>query len=356
MAKRTKKRNRRHDAAFKNLYAFPLMAWGLMEVVLPRALFKELDFDALERLPAEWIGPGLERRLGDTVWRVRRRGGGSLIVPVEFQRKRDRLMPLRVATHTSLMLENLVRRGELDPGGRLPLVKPVVLYNGLRPWRGPTSLAGLSADGGPEWPRFALVDMGRIRVEDLPRHNAAALQIEVHQGALARDADAVLGRLSALLGGPAHRGLRLAFAEWIWHSLAPGLGLESPRVPGLRARLLEIAELGEFEEMKSFMLKSMVDHWLEQGVARGLEQGVEQGVAQGMERGVSEGVARARADERARLCRLAGRKFGGRAADQLSARIDGVTDPARLAEVGDWIIDCGTEAEFLARAERSRGR
>ena len=355
MAKRNKKRNRRHDAAFKNLYAFRLMAWGLMEVALPRGLFEELDFDTLEHLPAEWIAPGLERRLGDTVWRVRRRGGGRLIVPVEFQRKPDRLMPLRVAAYVSLMLENLARRGELDPGGRLPLVKPVVLYNGLRPWRWPT---GLSADGDAEWPRFALVDMGRIRVEDLPRHNAAALQIEVHQGALARDADGVLGRLSALLGGPAHRGLRLAFAERIWHSLAPGLGPESPKVPGLRARLREIAELGEFEEMKSFMLKSMVDHWLEQGMARGLEQGVargmEQGMEQGVERGVTEGLARARADERARLCRLAGRKFGGRAADQLSARIDGVTDPARLAEVGDWIIDCDTEAEFLARAGAAR--
>ena len=369
MAKRTKKRNRRHDAAFKNLHAFPLMAWGLMEIALAKELFEELDFDTLERLPAEWIGPGLERRLGDAVWRVERRGGGSLIVPVEFQRKRDRWMPLRVAAYLGLMLENLARRGELDPDGRLPLVQPVVLYNGLRPWRGPTGVAGLSAGGGPEWPRFALVDMGRIRVEDLPGNNAAALQIEVHQGALARDADAVLGRLSALLGGPAHRELRVAFAEWIWHSLAPGMGPEAPRVPGLIDRLREIAELGEFEEMKkSFMLQSMVDHWLEQGMARGMAQGVEQGMArgveqgmaqgmaQGMERGVTEGVARARADERARLCRLAGRKFGGRAAARLSARIDGVTDPERLAEVGDWIIDCGTEAEFLARAERAGDR
>ena len=188
--------------------------------------------------------------------------------------------------------------------------------------------------------------MGRTKVEDLPRHNAAALQIEVHQDALARDPDAVLGRLSALLGGPAHRELRVAFAEWIWHSLAPDLG---PEAPELIDRLRGIAELGEFEEMKkSFMLQSMIDHWL--------EQGMEQGVAQGVERGLSEGVARARADERALLCRQAGRKFGGQAADRLAARIDGVTDPERLAEVGDWIIDCGTEAEFLARAGRARNR
>lgn len=78
MAKRTKKRNRRHDAAFKNLHAFPLMAWGLMEIVLPRELFEELDFDTLERLPAEWIAPGLKRRLGDAIWHVRRPGVAAL--------------------------------------------------------------------------------------------------------------------------------------------------------------------------------------------------------------------------------------------------------------------------------------
>ena len=82
--------------------------------------------------------------------------------------------------------------------------------------------------------------------------------------------------------------------------------------------------------MKSFMLKSMVDHWL------------------------AAGRAEARADERALLCQLAGRKFGGQTAERLSAQINGVTDPKRLAEVGDWIIDCGTEAEFLSRAKHAK--
>ena len=98
MAKGGKKRGRRHDAAFKNLYAFALMAWDLMEAVLPRELFEELDFhgtngdspaagglflrrqrravlgqakgfDTLERLPCEWFGARLQSRVGDAVWR-----------------------------------------------------------------------------------------------------------------------------------------------------------------------------------------------------------------------------------------------------------------------------------------------
>ena len=37
------------------------------------------------------------------------------------------------------------------------------------PWRAPTSLAELTADGGTDWPGLTLVDMGRAKVEDLPR-------------------------------------------------------------------------------------------------------------------------------------------------------------------------------------------
>ena len=329
--RRSRGRKHRHDAAFKHLYGFQLMAWDLMEVVLPKALFDELDFRTLERLPTEWFSRTLDKRLGDCVWRVRRHGGGSLLMPIEHQRRRERLMPLRLATYTALMQEDLARQGELDPGGLLPLVRPVVLYNGVRPWRGPTSLAELSADEEANWPPFTLVDMGRARVEDLPRNNAVAAQIEVHQGASARDPDGILRRLSERLGGPEHRALRMAFIEWVRQSVAPGM---VPKAPNLKSQLKEIAELGELQDMKSLVLKSMEDYW--QGL-------VDQEAARTLER--------ARADERARLCRLAGRKFGGRAQDRLSAVIEGVTESDRLTEVGDWVIDCDTEAEFLAHLQ-----
>ena len=330
MAKRNKKRNRRHDAAFKNLYGFKLMAWRLMEIVLPPELFKLLDFDTLERLPTEWFDPSLQRRMGDCVWRVGRRGGGSLIQPTEFQRKPDRGMAGRVAAYAGMLVQDLDRQGELDLGGQPPLVRPVVLYNGSRPWPGAD---GLAVGGLPGLPRYTLVDMGRVRVEDLPQGNPVTAQIEIHQGALARDPDAALARLSRILGGPEHGALRLAFVEWIRQSLTPGRG--TAKVPKLKARLREIAELGELQEMKSFMLKSMEDHWL----------------GQGMERGVIVGMEQARADERARLCEQARRKFSRRAAERLATAIDGVSSADRLAEVGNWIIDCGTEAEFLARAQ-----
>ncbi|MCY3795287.1 MAG: Rpn family recombination-promoting nuclease/putative transposase [Gammaproteobacteria bacterium] len=321
-----------HDLAFKSLYGFRLMAGDLLEIVLPKDLLDRIDWDSLERLPEEWLSPGLNQRRGDCVWRVRLCGGGTFIFPIEFQRRLDRLMPVRLNTYSSLLVEDLAKRGELDQGPRgrvLPLVRPVVLYNGMRPWRSPLKLSALTPDGRGDWPEMTLLDMGRVAIEDLPKGNAVTAQVEALQGGLARDADGILRRMAARLGGPEHRALRSAFVEWVWHSVAPDLGADAAL---LEPELMRIVELGEVQEVKTLMMKSMVDHWLAEGEERGIE--------------------RVRADQRAQLSRLAGRKFGGRAANRLSALIRGVTDPERLSEVGDWIIDCDTEAEFLARAGR----
>ena len=258
-----------HDRAFKSLYGFKLMARDLLFIVLTPELIERIDWATLERLPAEWFSSGLDQRRGDCVWRVRPRGGGSLVIPIEFQRRLDRLMPLRQTTNSALLLEDLAKRDELDrgPKGRtLPLVHSVVLYNGLRPWRSPSSLSALTPNGRGDWPEMTLLDMGRMRVEDLPKGNAVTAQVEAIQGALARDAEGFLGRMAKRLGGSEHRELRSALGAWVWHSVAADLGSDAAL---LEPELARIIELGEVREMKTLMMKSMVDHWLAEGRSEG---------------------------------------------------------------------------------------
>ena len=82
-------------------------------------------------------------------------------------------------------------------------------------------------------------------------------------------------------------------------------------------------------------MREWTREWLEQGRAQGIEQGIEQ--------------------ERALLCRLAARKFDAGAAEGLAAELAGVTDADRLARIGDWIIECVTASDLLARV-RGDGR
>ncbi len=50
------------------------------------------------------------------------------------------------------------------------------------------------------------------------------------------------------------------------------------------------------------------------------------------------------------LCRQAARKFDAATVERLSGVLNGLADPERLGEVGEWIIECETGAELLDRA------
>ena len=86
-----------------------------------------------------------------------------------------------------------------------------------------------------------------------------------------------------------------------------------------------------------------------EGIEQGIEQGIKQGIEQGIERGIERGLERGLAAERELLCRLAARKFGTGAGERLAGVLAQVGDTGRLAQVGDWIIDCTTGESLIAR-------
>ena len=77
------------------------------------------------------------------------------------------------------------------------------------------------------------------------------------------------------------------------------------------------------------------------------------GVAEGRKSGLAEGLAAGLARERELLLRQATRKFGAGNTTGLADLLNGVDDAARLDELGEWIIDCATGADFIARAKRA---
>ncbi len=95
------------------------------------------------------------------------------------------------------------------------------------------------------------------------------------------------------------------------------------------------AALPTLEKLRTMLVENP-QQWTEQWVEHGIEQG--------------------RAEARALLCRQAARKFEAAAGEQLAAALADVTDPDRLAQVGEWIIECGTAAELFARLAKAPPR
>ena len=319
------------DPAYKRLFSRPRMVEDLLRGFAARDWSGDLDFASLTPLPPSYVSRDLRQRHGDLVWRVRFRDDRWLYVVLllEFQSAVDRSMAVRMLTYTGLLYQKLIADGALREHGALPPVLPVVIYNGRRPWTAPADVADLIASGGgaalgryQPSQRYFLLDEGRLRDADLPLGNLVSALIALETMPDWEQAPALLGRLTDLLDRQDDEDLRAAFREWVQVLLARRFrGSVSGPPPQL-----------EIEEVRT-MLAEKVEEWTAEWVEQGREEGREEGLQQ----------------ERALLCRQAGRKFDAAAAERLAGLIAEVADSDRLAEVGDCIIECETAADLFAR-------
>ena len=325
-----------HDPAYKLLFARPRMVRDLLDGFAARGWSGALDFDTLDPLPASFVSEDLQQRHGDLVWRIRFRDDRwlYLVLLLEFQATVDPAMALRMLTYTALLYQRLDADGVLRDHGALPPVLPVVLYNGRRPWTAPVEMTDLVAAGSdllaPYQPsqRYYLLDGARVADADLPADNLVSALIALEKTRDAAGLREVLRALSDLLRAQGDDHLTRAFVTW----LHQGLRFAGPLPSG------EGDPLTQLQETQT-MLEENVREWTRELLEQGRAQGIEQG----------------RHEERALLCRQVARKFDAGAAEGLAAALADVTDPDRLARVGDWIIECATASELLARVRGDSG-
>ena len=222
-----KDRSAEHDSGYKRLFSHPQTVEELLRGFLRQEWVRGLDFSTLERVDRSFVSDGLRARHGDLVWRVQWRsgaeGGGWLYVYLllEFQSSSYHFMAVRLLTYVGLLLEQIIRAEKLKPGDALPVVLPLVLYNGKGPWRAPLDLSRLFAPSPRglrrHLPRltYLLLDENRLDLDrpDLAGNRVAALfRIETCRSL--RELPRLTERLAALV--PAREPeLRRTFGIWL---------------------------------------------------------------------------------------------------------------------------------------------
>ena len=236
-------------------------------------------------------------------------------------------MAVRMLVYTGLLYQDLIRRGELGPGGELPPVLPVVLYNERSRWTASHDVAKLAAPVDDPLARYQpaqryfLLDARAHEDDDLPGGNLVSALLGLENSRSPKELKRAAEALPEWLGNPGESELKRAFVQW------------AVRI-AIQARLgaADLSRtLSQLEEDPT-MLAERAKEWFEEARRQGIGQG--------------------RAEERALLRRQATRKFGTDAAEPLAELLDDLTAPGQLAEVGDWIIECETGIELLERTER----
>ena len=346
------------DPANKLIFSDDRTVTDLLRGFLAVQWRDELDFGTLRKRSAEFIGEALRKRIGDMAWTVEFKwdepldDGGQpyLAVLLEFQSRVDRNMAWRVSEYAHLLHRELHRSGVYRREGRMPPVLPVVIYNGKRPWprsaERPAQFVRALGNGG--LPRTMLGraytvldesawsgDYGGLLRSHLPSGNRITTLISLETGRR----EALAGLLAAAFerhGGSDEAGVREGFYARVEDRLRRYGGVGLPPLAELERTLAE-RRGGEMATLLDASVRAWRDELVEQGQAQGIERGIERG----------------RSDEWALLCRLAARRFGAETAQRLSGLLEGLKAAEELAVVGDWIMDCETGADLLARV---RGR
>lgn len=277
-----------HDHRYRLLFARPQMIEALVREFVPEPWVESLDFSTLERVNASYVSDSLKRKEGDMVWKLRRRDGTPVYVYllIEFQSRADRFMAVRIMGYVAALYLDLIARRELAPGRRLPLVIPLIAYNGVRRWRSPLELSELievfepAAEAYVPRLRYRVIDEGAYSAEELERREGLAallFWLKTQQGQAMVQAPPRLKNLLAREGDPS---MYRAFLIWLGHDPAA--------VP-------EFLSLKEFSEMWDRTVQRWQQEFREEGRVLGREEGWKEGEKKG---------------EAKALLRLLERKFG----------------------------------------------
>ena len=292
-----------------------------------KGLADELDFDTLDPLPTDRISGGLVQRQMDLLCKVRFRGGWLyLLILLEFQSENDPFMALRILTYTCLTYEELIRRGEIKPGNKLPPLLPVAVYNGRPRWRAATDVNELVAPVTeplaqylPSF-RYLLLDLQRIGEQDPQSRDLVTSLGIVERDPTPENLQRILGGLIRRFRGPEFAEFHQALRSWV-AGAAEAWQISEADLAGMMS-------FKEDEEMYE-RAKELRDQVHRDGVRQGLEQG--------------------RRERALVVRRFAARKFGAEAAERLTRILEDRADADRLDEVVDAIIDCDSGAELFAR-------
>ena len=376
----------RPDPTYKIIFADrfmveELMRWLVADLHGAGELVDALDFSGLERAPEQSVASGTDGGLhtfaNDIVWRApfHRRpedDAGSygrheddagegwlyLVVMLEFQSEVDYLMALRIRNYVDNFHMERWRGKRFRSLDRLAPVLPIVLYRGESRWSAASRVIDLVTPGATgvgegnagaasrasalfAGDGYLLLDTLRVGVEDLPDDNAAALLAGLENQWPER-IGAQLVALRRRLDAPELASLWEVMLRWTQHLASRRNRLDLVGAVDM-AEIDRMHESGELEGYFAARLRAWQDEYRAEGRAEGIEQGIEQGIERGL------------AAERELLCRLAARKFGAGVAERLAGVLASIDDTGRLAQAGEWIIDCATGESLIARFGNGAG-
>ncbi|HEV2844478.1 MAG TPA: Rpn family recombination-promoting nuclease/putative transposase [Thermoanaerobaculia bacterium] len=266
-----------HDLSYRAFFVHQRMIQDLLREIVGERWVERIDLDSGERVSASFVSPKHENRESDVIWKFRRKDGEEPVyvyILLEFQSRPDPSMPVRLMGYESLFYQALMASQPAAGWRKLPLIIPVVVYNGGEPWNVATDLGSLIGGLDPSAEiyrpqlRYRLVDELAYPLEDLTgMSNPVADLFRIEKSRDWREVLTSVHRLRQIIA-PVELSLRKAFETWLLKVILPRFGLTPEEFPTTLS----------LEEIET-MLAENIDRWNREIREQGREEGRQEGEA-----------------------------------------------------------------------------
>lgn len=264
-----------HDKLFKRSMADIRVAREFFEAHLPPEVAQKIDLDTLELQKQTFIDEAYKATEADIVYTAKM--GDSLVylyMLCEHQSEIDRMIAFRLWVYMARIIE--LHRSRY-PNSLLPIVYSMVVYSGEKPWDAPLEIFDLFGENKSMAKEmllqpYHLIDIHRMKDEELEKHSWSGLVEYVLKYRRARDVENFLDKLFPWLSKiEMYAESDTSFIRVVLNYVVDGIEANESIL------LIQKSEQYLSEKLRGEVM-TFAQCFRQEGMQQGLQQGVQQGI------------------------------------------------------------------------------
>lgn len=273
-----------HDRVFRNAMSDLKVAKSFLQHYLPKEIVEKIDFDTLKPCPESYVDKKLKMLVTDVLFSVNLKDKFHkkpffIYILLEHLSKPRKLAPWHLVQFTCRILEKEINN---DPSGPLPLVIPIIVYNGKNKYSYSTSIYDLFRDSEKElakkymFNQFQLIDFTQIPDEVMREHKWSNAVELIMKHAQSRD---IMSRLESLL--EVFEDLFKKRSENYATAMLNYAAKRTKKEDDQRFQTFITKIVNSSLENKDM---NLIQLWEKRGFEQGITQGIEQGIQKGYQK------------------------------------------------------------------------
>jgi len=275
----------KHDSFFKNSLSIPQVAKEFMQTHLPAKVLEAINLETLTIQPDSFVKKSLNKQITDVLFscqinnQINEKNSAQtsafIYILCEHQSKSDHWMSFRMLKYIIAICTRYLKK---HPKAKtLPLIFPLVFYNGQEKYSAPLSIYDLfdSADLAKDYlTNYKLIDITKIDDDELKAKHWAGTMAFFMKHAFERDIIKLLQQFSPILQQITTSLSGLDFFESIlWYNISK---VEKNQYKIFEQQVRNITDNNKADQV----LGSLVQSWLNQGIDKGKAEGMAEGMAE----------------------------------------------------------------------------